>query len=190
MLLTQVDQAVPPAAAALHVVDFWKAAGLSRWFTKDPVFDEMFRDSFLGLHEQAARGELDHWAESPEGALALIILLDQFPRNAFRDSPRMYATDSHALKIAKMAAEAGLDTLVERELRLFMYMPFGHSEDIADHETGRPLVARLGAEFAVRAERYSSIVRTFGRFPHRNKILGRPSRSDEEKFLEEGGFSG
>lgn len=175
---------------AVEVVRFWREAGISRWFAKDPAFDKTFRTAFLALHEQAARGELDGWTDTATGALALIILLDQFPRNCFRDTPQMYATDAHALRIAKAAAAAGLDRMVEEDLRLFVYMPYGHSEDIADHDEGAVLVRTLGAQFAQRAEKYSSVIRQFGRFPHRNKILGRQSTSDEEAFLEQGGFSG
>ena len=183
-----LDTATP--AEALQVVQFWRDAGISKWFTKDPAFDRTFRVTFLGFYEEAARGELDGWADTPLGALALLILLDQFPRNCFRGTPRMYATDAQALRIAKAAVKVGHDALVEYGLRLFMYIPYGHSEDIADHEAGAQLVKQLGGDFPQRAERYSSVIRRFGRFPHRNSILGRASTSDEELFLQQGGFSG
>jgi uncharacterized protein (DUF924 family) len=178
----------PAAAAAL--IDFWRDAGPKRWFTPDAAFDERFRARFLALHERAAAGELDDWLGTPGGALALAILLDQFPRNAFRGTPRMYATDAQARRVARIALERGHDAQVPQELRNFLYLPFMHSEDAADHETSVAKTAALGGEPQRYALHHRDIVTRFGRFPHRNAILGRASTADEERFLAEGGFRG
>ena len=182
--------AVTPPADAMAVVDFWREAGPKSWFAKDPDFDRRFRDCFLTLHEAAARGDLADWAETPEGALALILLLDQFPRNAFRGTPRMYETDTMAWAIASAAVGAGHDRALDDAMAMFMYLPFGHAENEVDQDMSVSLVARLGPEVLPNAERHRSIIRRFGRFPHRNEILGRKTTRDERRFLEEGGFAG
>ena len=178
------------ASEAHAIVAFWKDAGLELWFANDSEFDARFRSRFLDLYEQAAAGALDHWTTSPTGTLALILLLDQFPRNAFRGTPKVYATDAHARRVATVAVAWGQDLLVDRDLRLFIYLPFGHSEDIRDQERARELVEHLGPAFSERAQNYTNIIRYFGRFPHRNEILGRHTTSEEEQFLRDGGFSG
>ena len=178
-----------PANAAA-VVEFWRDAGPQRWFRKDEAFDREFRERFLALHERAAAGELDGWAASAEGALALAILLDQFPRNAFRGSPRMYATDAKARQIARLALERGLDRQVPQELRNFLCLPFQHSEALPDHEFAVAQAAALGGEAQRYALHHREIIRRFGRFPHRNALLGRPSTPEEERFIAEGGFAG
>lgn len=178
------------ASEAHEVVAFWKEAGIELWFAQDDEFDARFRARFKALYERAIIGELDHWITSATGSLALILLLDQYPRNSFRGSPRTYATDAHARRIAWLATEMGQDMLVDRELRLFMYLPFGHSEDIRHQEKAAELVEHLGPEFARRAQNYVGIIRRFGRFPHRNAILNRPNTPEEELFLRNGGFSG
>jgi uncharacterized protein (DUF924 family) len=178
----------PPEALA--VVDFWRKAGPDLWFAKDAAFDRSFRGRFLPLHEAATRGELAHWANSSSGALALLLLLNQFPRNAFRGTPRMYATDAPARAAASDAAATGHDREVDAALRLFFYLPFGHSEDLGDQERSVALAARLGEPTASRAEGHRAIVRRFGRFPHRNRILGRTTTAEEQKFLDDGGFAG
>src|SRR5690606_752273 len=122
-----------PTQSAADVIAFWREAGPDRWFRKDPAFDAEFRRRFLDLHELAASGALDAWAETADGALALLILLDQFPRNAFRDTPRMYATDAQACRIAHAAIARGFDAQIEADLRNFMFVPLMHSEDPADH---------------------------------------------------------
>jgi uncharacterized protein (DUF924 family) len=122
----------PAPIEAQEVVKFWEDAGPALWFAKDESFDRRFRERFLRLHEAAARGELEHWSHSAHGALALIILLDQFPRNAFRNTPRMYATDVVARAVADAAIKAGHDRVVPNVLQLFVYLPFGHSENLAD----------------------------------------------------------
>jgi uncharacterized protein (DUF924 family) len=180
--------ATPAEAAA--IVDFWREAGPSLWFAKDPEFDRRFRERFIARYEAAARGELSAWLTTAEGALALLLLLDQFPRNVFRDTPRMYATDAMACEIAAAAVDAGHDQAVEAEMARFFYLPFGHSESLADQERAVALVRRLGEPDISRAERHCGIVRRFGRFPHRNPILGRAMTEEEQRFLDEGGFAG
>lgn len=179
-----------PAAEAAAVVAFWRDAGPSLWFAKDDGFDRRFRERFLGAHEAAARGELDAWQSTAEGAFALAILLDQFPRNAFRGTARMYDTDAMARRIADAALVAGHDKLIEPALRLFFYLPFGHSESLADQERSVALVRQLGEPSLTHALRHRDIIRRFGRFPHRNPILGRPMRDEEQQYLDNGGFKG
>jgi uncharacterized protein (DUF924 family) len=183
-------RAAPAAGDPSAVVDFWRQAGPSMWFAKDPDFDRRFRERFLPLHEAASRGELDGWRVTPEGALALAILLDQFPRNAFRGTARMYATDAKAREVAGAAIDAGQLGAIEPELRLFLVLPFGHSEDLADQERSVELARRLSPTNVGHAEGHRDIIRRFGRFPHRNPILGRAMRAEEQRYLDEGGYSG
>jgi uncharacterized protein (DUF924 family) len=185
-----MNQAPATPAEAAAIVDFWREAGPSLWFAKDPEFDRRFRERFIARYEAAARGELSAWLTTAEGALALLLLLDQFPRNVFRDTPRMYATDAMACEIAAAAVDAGHDQAVEAEMARFFYLPFGHSESLADQERAVALVRRLGEPDISRAERHCGIVRRFGRFPHRNPILGRAMTEEEQRFLDEGGFAG
>jgi uncharacterized protein (DUF924 family) len=178
-----------PARPA-EVIDFWIAAGPELWFAKDPEFDRRFRDRFLADHEAAARGELSYWLGSAEGALALVILLDQYPRNAFRDTPRMYDTDALARKAAHAAFAAGYDRAISADLRKFLLLPFAHSEDLADQERAVALARRIGPVDLARAEHHRDIVRRFGRFPHRNRILSRESTPEELRYLADGGYQG
>ena len=175
---------------ARAVVDFWRAAGPGLWFAKDTEFDRRFRERFLWLYLAATRGELADWSKTPEGAMALLILLDQFPRNAFRNTPRMYATDAMARKIADAALKAGHGQAVEPALRLFFYLPFGHSENLADQERSVALSEALGEPNLSHAKRHRDIIRRFGRFPHRNPILGRAMTPEEQHYLDEGGYAG
>lgn len=175
---------------ATEVVAFWREAGPALWFAKDHAFDERFRARFLALHERAARGELADWVRTPEGILALIILVDQFPRNAFRGTPRMYATDELARALAARAVAVGHDQAIDALLRVFVYLPFGHSESLDDQNRSVALVRQLGQPHLAHAEGHRDIVKRFGRFPHRNVILGRATTPEEQKFLDEGGFSG
>jgi uncharacterized protein (DUF924 family) len=181
------------AAAQPGIADvtaFWREAGPALWFAKDEAFDTRFRTRFLALHEAAASRALAAWADTPEGALALLVLLDQFPRNAFRGTPRMYATDVLARQIATAAIAAGQDTALEPAMRLFIYLPFGHSEDPADQERSVMLARGLGQPNLSHAERHRDIIRRFGRFPHRNAILGRTTTEAEQRYLDEGGYAG
>jgi uncharacterized protein (DUF924 family) len=187
---TLAGQTAVASAQASQVIDFWKQAGPAMWFAKDATFDRQFREKFLALHEGAMRGELQRWEASAQESLALLVLLDQFPRNAFRDTPRMYASDGLARKIAKAAIDKGFDREVPAELRLFMYLPLGHSEDLGDQERAVALVRSLGEPNLSHATGHRDIIKRFGRFPHRNPILGHKMKPDEQKFLDEGGFAG
>jgi len=180
------DAALP---SPREVVAFWRDAGPARWFAKDEAFDREFVARFHAAHDAAARGELDHWGATGEGALALCILLDQFPRNAFRGTARVYATDTKARDVADAALDAGLDADVDPPLRRFLHLPFMHSEKLADQER---CVALSGDNPDARrwAEHHRDIIRRFGRFPHRNDVLGRANTPEEKAFLAEGGFSG
>lgn len=177
-------------ADALSVVAFWRDAGPDRWFAKDTAFDRAFAERFGALHRAAAGGRLGGWIETPEGALALVLLLDQYPRNCFRGSPAMYGTDARARQVAAAALAAGHDRAIAPDLRLFLYLPFAHSEDPADQDRSVELIGTLGAPHAEHAEGHRDIVRRFGRFPHRNPILGRTTTEEEQRFLDEGGFAG
>jgi uncharacterized protein (DUF924 family) len=172
------------------VVTFWRDAGPARWFRKDETFDREFRDRFLAAHEAAARGELDTWSATAEGALALSILLDQFPRNAFRGTARMFATDAKAREIARRAIAAGFDTEVDKDLQQFFHLPFMHSENLADQDYAVELAERTSPDSRKWAVLHRDIIVRFGRFPHRNSLLGRATTPDEQKFLDEGGFGG
>ena len=178
----------PQEAAA--VVAFWREAGPSLWFAKDPSFDERFRTRFLSRHEAAGRGELDHWSATPDGALALVILLDQFPRNAFRGSPRMYATDDLARAVADKALARGFDAALAPDVRVFLYLPFGHSEALSAQQNAVDLCAKLGEPTLSRARHHQAIVARFGRFPHRNAILRRAPTPEEQSYLAAGGYAG
>lgn len=174
-----------------EIVEFWAQAGRDEnWFSKNPEFDAEFRKHFLAAHEEAARGANEEWLATADGALALLILTDQFPRNSFRGSPRMYATDALARRYARAAVDAGYFLQVPPELRLFFALPFAHSEDAADQDISVALNAALGEPYLTHAKRHRDIVRRFGRFPHRNEILGRVSTAEEIDFLAKGGFAG
>lgn len=175
---------------ANDVLTFWREAGPQAWFAKDAAFDTRFRTRFERAHEQAASGELSEWEATPEGALALILLLDQFPRNCFRDTPRMFATDSLAVGAADRAVAAGHDLAVPEDLRAFVYLPYEHAEDMALQDRAVELMRPLGGETLRYAEIHRDVIRRFGRFAHRNKILGRESTPEEQAFLAAGGFAG
>lgn len=172
------------------VVDFWRAAGREKWFEKDDAFDAGFRDRFLALHMEVAARRHDAWIDTPEGALALLLLTDQFPRNAFRGTAHMYATDPLARLHARVALAANHAEALDPELRVFFYLPFGHSEDMADQDLSVALTARLGEPWVTHARGHRDIIRRFGRFPHRNAMLGRETSAEEEAFLRTGGFQG
>lgn len=180
-----------PLADAADIVAFWRQAGPERWFAKDDAFDAEIRQRFLATHEAAATGELASWEETPEGAYALLILLDQFPRNLFRGSDRAFATDAMAVAVAERAIARGFDRAYEPPESRFFYMPFMHSEELAHQERCIALCAgRDDAEGVRYAEIHRDIIRDFGRFPHRNPVLGRDTSPAEQAFLDEGGFSG
>jgi len=180
-----------PIATAAEVVRFWTEAGPDRWFTKDEAFDSDIRRRFLATHEAAAEGKLAAWERTAEGALALLILLDQFPRNMFRRSARAFATDPQARAITAAALLRGLDGQVPSDLRSFFYLPFEHSEDMADQDRGVALYKAAGDTDGLKwAQIHHDIIARFGRFPHRNAVLGRATTTEEQAFLDEGGFKG
>jgi uncharacterized protein (DUF924 family) len=173
------------------VIAFWLAAGAQRWFEPDAAFDAEVRDTFLPTYEAAAAGRLRDWEETPRGALALLIVLDQFPRNMFRTTARVYAADPLARAVADRALARGFDRQFGFPERQFFYLPFMHSESLADQERCVTLYREAGNADGLKwAEHHAGIVRRFGRFPHRNALLGRDSTAEEQAFLESGGFGG
>ncbi|MCK0207554.1 DUF924 domain-containing protein [Starkeya koreensis] len=173
------------------ILTFWREAGPTKWFEKDDAFDAAIHARFLAAYEAAAAGQLDGWQETAEGSYALILLLDQFPRNLFRGSPRAFATDEAARAIADRAVERGFDRTFELPERRFIYMPFMHSEELADQERCVALCEASDDDEGVHhAVVHRDIIRDFGRFPHRNPVLGRASSDEEHAFLEAGGFAG
>jgi uncharacterized protein (DUF924 family) len=182
---------MPALATIADVIGFWREAGPEKWFEKDEAFDAAILARFLDTHLAAARGELADWEATPEGAYALLILLDQFPRNLFRGSPQAFATDAQALAIAERAVARGFDQHFDAIERRFLYMPFMHAEDLAHQERCVALCAASDdAEGVKFAEIHRDIIRDFGRFPHRNPVLGRKTTPAEQEFLAGGGFSG
>ena len=175
---------------AAEVVTFWREAGEEAWFRKDAEFDASFHDRFRDLHFAAARRELDGWIDHPEGALALMILLDQFPRNCFRGTGHMFATDPLARYFARKALAAGHVEAVEMPLRFFFLLPFEHSENLADQHFSVEQTALHAEEYVKYALEHRDIIQRFGHFPHRNRVLGRETTPDEQAFLDAGGFSG
>ena len=170
------------------VVTFWTEAGPKAWYKKKTAFDAEIRRRFEALHFAASRGELAGWAETAEGALALLLLLDQFPRNMFRGSPHAFASDPLARQVARAAVDRGFDQQVAPELRQFFYLPFEHSEDLDDQEFSLRLHATLpGPDPDGWAKQHYEVIRRFGRFPHRNAALGRQSTPAELVWLREGG---
>jgi uncharacterized protein (DUF924 family) len=179
------------APTARDVLSFWREAGPDKWFKKSDTFDREIKERFGALHAEAAAGKHDDWAKTPEGSLALLILFDQFSRNLFRGSAETFARDERAREIAREAVKGGLDSEIDAGLRKFFYMPFMHSESLDDLERCVVFSHRLGdADTLKFARHHRDIVRRFGRFPHRNAILGRHTTPAEQAFLDGGGFSG
>jgi uncharacterized protein (DUF924 family) len=179
-----------PALPA-DILTFWRAAGPAKWFVKDARFDDAIRLKFEPVHHQAARGAYSAWETTPDGALALLILLDQFPRNLYRETAHAFATDPLALSIARRAVDAGFDLKSEADLRAFFYLPFEHSEDMDDQERSLALFQALGEKQGLDyAILHRDIIARFGRFPHRNACLGRETTREEQVFLDDGGFAG
>jgi uncharacterized protein (DUF924 family) len=176
--------------APADILAFWRDAGPKRWYTPDEAFDAEVRRRFLGLWQRAAAGELSSWETSDDGALALVIVLDQFPRNLFRDDIRTYASDAQAREVAQHAIDRGVDARIDPALREFLYLPFMHSEHLADQLRCIELSRAAGHTESLKwAEHHADIIRRFGRFPHRNRLLGRATTPEEQAFLDEGGFS-
>jgi uncharacterized protein (DUF924 family) len=193
------DTKDPRAARVLH---FWfgeyERGGHRdpRWFVKDPAFDAEIRARFLALHEEAAAGKLANWMKTPGDCLALVVLLDQFPRNMFRspgkEAARAFAADPLALATARHAVDSGCDAGLRPAERMFLYLPFEHSESLEEQWRSLALMSRLApypetADAVPYAVRHREIVRRFGRFPHRNAALGRASTPEEAAFLEQPG---
>ncbi|TCS61615.1 DUF924 family protein [Varunaivibrio sulfuroxidans] len=181
-----------------NIVTFWFgdpgsddfAAPRRRWFVANPTFDDEIRNRFSEVIERARTGALDDMYCCPEGALALILVLDQFPRNIHRGTPQAFATDAKARALAARALDDGFDRALLPMQRLFMYLPFEHSEDIQDQLRAVALIDALGAgEQVDYARRHLEIIDRFGRFPHRNETLGRPSTPEERAFLKQPGSS-
>lgn len=180
------ENSIEPA----DIVAFWRDVGPKRWFKKDAALDDEIRRRFLAAYEAAAGGRLTEWEQSAEGALALLILLDQFPRNIFRGQARAFATDLLARAIASRAILSGFDGAIP-DMSTFFYLPFMHSEDMADQQRAVAFYrARNDNDGVNWAERHADIIRKFGRFPHRNAILGRTTTPEEQAFLDGGGFAG
>ncbi len=178
-------------ASPADVVTFWCEAGYEKWFKKDEAFDRQIKERFAATHQAGAEGQLSEWSRTPDGALALILVLDQFSRNLFRDSAKAFAQDPIAAKLAADALDAGFDRQVDPELQMFFHMPFMHSEAIADQERCIALCHCHGGADALKyAHLHEQIIRRFGRFPHRNAVLGRHTTSAEQAFLDGGGFAG
>lgn len=179
--------------AATHddVLRFWfEESTPKQHFSKDLEFDALIRERFAALHARAAAGELTDWRQTPEGRLAEIIVLDQFSRNLFRGEPGAFAHDDMALTLAQEAVKTGADQQLSPQQRVFLYMPYMHSESEAIQAESVRLYTELGIENNLRfAEAHKAIIDRFGRYPHRNEILGRSSRPDEIAFLDTPGSS-
>lgn len=183
------------SALPVDVIGFWRHAGPQKWFRKDYRFDQAIRLRFEPVHFAAARGDYDSWMATADGCLGLLLLLDQFPRNLWRGSGHAFATDPLARTVARHAVLADFDQEMEPALRPFCYLPFEHSEDMADQDLSVRLCEALrdatGDEETLKwAVMHRDIIARFGRFPHRNRPLGRETTPEEQAFLDEGGFAG
>jgi uncharacterized protein (DUF924 family) len=183
----------PMTTTGSDIVDFWRSAGSKAWYAKNDAFDASIRERFEADHLAAARGEHDDWAETAEGALALVLLFDQLPRNMWRRSAHAYATDPLGRQAAARAIDAGHDRECAPDLRAFFYLPFRHSEDLADQDISVKLsdaLQEVGGPDAKWSRIHRDIIVRFGRFPHRNRCLGRETTPEEAAFLDAGGFAG
>lgn len=171
------------------VLHFWfEELGWDDWFIRSDDLDARITERFRTTHLAMSRGERASWAETPDGALASTIVLDQFPRNMYRGSPMAFATDNQALALANTAVRRGFDQKVPVERRIFFYMPFEHSERLEDQDRSVSLIGPLGdARYLGYAEKHRDVIRLYGRFPHRNAILGRLSTPEELTYLSEPG---
>ena len=173
------------------ILNFWfKESQPQQWFQKNPEYDELIRSRFLEVYEIARQGALDEWKNDADGVLALCLLLDQFPRNMFRDTPQSFAADDQALLIAKYALSKGLDQVVSPQKRRFVYLPFEHSEKLIDQKKSLELFETLKLDDPLSydyALRHYKIIEKYGRFPHRNTILGRDNTPEEDEYFSNGG---
>jgi len=173
------------------ILAFWREAGRDAWYKRDDAFDAEIRRRFLALWRKATAGELASWETSDDGALALVIVLDQFPRNMFRGTPDAFASDAPAREVASRAIARGVDRRIDPTLLEFLYMPFMHSEHLPDQLHCVALFQTTdNAENQKYAWVHADIIQRFGRFPHRNRVLGRDTTAEEQAFLDSGGFSG
>ena len=179
-------------ATPAEILAFWREAGRDGWYKRNDAFDADVRSRFLATWHKAAAGELASWEASDDGALALTIVLDQFPRNMFRQDAQTFASDALAREVAGRAIDRGVDARTDPLLREFLYLPFMHSEQLADQLRCVAHFRKAGGnpENLKYAEDHADIIRRFGRFPHRNRVLGRPTTAEEQAFLDAGGFSG
>ena len=180
-----------PLPSAADVLAYWRALGSERWFTADAAVDAEIRAKFHGLYAAAAAGSLIDWEDDASCALAHIIVLDQFPRNMFRGSAAAFAADPLARAAAGRAIDRGFDRQADKVERPFFYLPYMHSETLADQERCCDLCRAAGDEHTLEfAETHADIIRRFGRFPHRNAVLGRVTTPEEQACLDVGGFAG
>jgi uncharacterized protein (DUF924 family) len=178
-------------SSADDVLAYWRALGPQRWFVKDAAIDAEIRNKFQTLYIAALAGSLGHWENDASGALAHVIVLDQFPRNIFRGSAAAFAADPLAREVAGRAIGRGFDRQVTTAERPFFYLPYMHSERLADQERCCDLCRAAGDVGTLQyAELHADIIRRFGRFPHRNAVLGRVTTAEEQAFLDAGGFGG
>lgn len=169
-----------------EILTFWFSDEVKpKWFNSTPAFDDQLRNSYQRVWGLARAGTYDHWELEPEGVLALVIILDQFPLNMFRNDARQYSTEAHARKVADRAIDQGFDETLTPEQKAFLYLPFMHSESLADQDRAVELYDRAGLEDNLRyAHHHRDVIRRFGRFPHRNEALGRTSTREEMEYLE------
>ena len=176
---------------AAGVIEYWKSIGPKGWFTSDAEVDRTIAERFGDLYAEAAARKLEGWRSAPDSALALVLLLDQFSRNMFRDDGRAFAHDPYAVEICEKALIDGFDRKADRELFHFFYMPFMHSESILDQRRCIALFYGIGSSESVKFARiHHDVIARFGRFPHRNPVVGRHTTHAEQSFLDGGGFGG
>lgn len=176
------------------LLSFWfgPEAGPSKWFRGGPAFDADLKKRFAGLYQRAHERVFDDWVLEPQSALALVIALDQLPRNLFRGTPRAFESDKHALEIAEKALQNRFHRAMKPEEQLFFYLPFEHSESLFDQERSVALFSAMEGgdkSWLDYAERHRAVIARFGRFPHRNAVLGRQNTAEEEEFLKQPGSS-
>lgn len=173
------------------VLEFWAKAGPEKWWAKDGDFDAAIQKKFGKTHAEATIGNLDEWSKTENGSLALIIVLDQFSRNLYRDSAKAFENDDQCMHVVSRAMGTGQDRRMRDDLAAFCYLPLMHSESLADQDRCISEMVRLGLEEQIKyAIIHRDIIARFGRFPHRNSLLGRRTTSEEQAFLDDGGFSG
>lgn len=177
------------------IIGFWREAGPKKWFAADPAFDRAIQERFATAHMAASRSEHAAWEETAQGALGLLLLTDQFPRNLYRGSAHAFATDTLAREIADRALARGFDAQTEPDLRAFFYLPFEHHEDAGSQARAVALFEKLSAETGDKlgldyAKLHADLIARFGRFPHRNAVMGRRPTEEETAYLAQGGFAG